>query len=116
MPRYIDADDLRDNVLNDNTYDNDTVNYYLGWIDDAPTADVVPVARGEWILVGTNLTIDGKKFEADNTCKTCANKGICKYVDYYSGLITSAQQISADSNFKLHLRCKQYRNETSIRG
>ena len=36
MPRYIDADDLRDNVLNDNTYDNDTVNYYLGWIDDAP--------------------------------------------------------------------------------
>ena len=54
MPRYIDADDLRDNVLNDNTYDNDTVNYYLGWIDDAPTADVVPVARGEWILVGTN--------------------------------------------------------------
>lgn len=47
MPRYIDADDLRDNVLNDNTYDSDTVNYYLGWIDDAPTADVVPVVRGE---------------------------------------------------------------------
>lgn len=47
MPRYIDADDLRDNVLNDNTYDNDTVNYYLGWIDDAPTvpAEIVVHCR-----------------------------------------------------------------------
>lgn len=46
MPRYIDADDLRDKVLNDNTYDNDTVNYYLGLIDNAPTID--PVKRGKW--------------------------------------------------------------------
>lgn len=43
--RLIDADALRDEVLHDNTYDNDTVNYYLGWIDDAPTIDAVPVVR-----------------------------------------------------------------------
>ena len=69
MPRYIDADDLRDNVLNDNTYDNDTVNYYLGWIDDAPAADVVPVVRGEWILVGTN----GHDYETsvEEECSLC---------------------------------------------
>ena len=60
--------------------------------------------------------VDGKKFEADNTCETCANKGICKYVDYYFGLITTTQQISVDSNFELRLRCKRYRNDTGIRG
>ena len=48
MPRYIDADDLRDNVLNDNTYDNDTVNYYLGWIDDALSFQPKPLC-----IVGT---------------------------------------------------------------
>jgi len=44
--RLIDADTLRGEVLNDNTYDNDTVNYYLGLIDAAPTID--SVKRGEW--------------------------------------------------------------------
>lgn len=34
--RLIDADNLRDEVLNDNTYDNDVINYYLDLIDDAP--------------------------------------------------------------------------------
>lgn len=44
--RLIDADALRDDVLNDNTYDNDTVNYYLGIIDYAPT--VYTVIHGKW--------------------------------------------------------------------
>jgi hypothetical protein len=30
---------LRDEVLNDNTFDNDTVNYYLGIIDSAPAIE-----------------------------------------------------------------------------
>ena len=54
--RLIDADALREEILNDNTYDNDTVNYYLGTVDDTETAyDVDKVveklettARGEW--------------------------------------------------------------------
>jgi len=45
----IDVDLLRDEVLNDNTYDNDTVNYYLNIIDDAPTMDAMPVVHGKWI-------------------------------------------------------------------
>ena len=36
--RLIDADALREEILNDNTYDNDTVNYYLGTVDDTETA------------------------------------------------------------------------------
>lgn len=35
--RLIDAETLREEVLYDNTYDNHTVNYYLGLIDEAPT-------------------------------------------------------------------------------
>ena len=43
--RLIDANALRDEVLYDNTYDNNTVNYYLGLIDDAPT---IEPKRGRW--------------------------------------------------------------------
>lgn len=57
MPRYIDADALREKVL----YHADTMNhagnheqakafnYCLCIIDDMPTADVVEVKHGEWI-------------------------------------------------------------------
>ena len=44
--RLIDGNTLRDEVLYDNTYDNDIVNYYLWLIDDAPTID--PVRRSHW--------------------------------------------------------------------
>lgn len=73
-------------------------------------------AIGESGSLSAVAAVDGKKFEADNTCETCANKGICKYVDYYFSLITTTQQISVDSNFELRLRCKRYRNDTGIRG
>ncbi|NCC85269.1 MAG: hypothetical protein EOM03_14250, partial [Clostridia bacterium] len=43
MSDLIDRDALRDEVLNDNTFDNDTVNYYLATIDGAPTIDATPV-------------------------------------------------------------------------
>lgn len=87
----------------------------IGEIDYIDTAVVYEGAIGGSGSLPT-VMVDGRKFEADNTCKTCANKGICKYVDYYFGLITTTQQISVDSNFELRLRCKRYRNETSIRG
>lgn len=53
--RLIDADALREEVLYDNTFENDIVNYYLGVIDDQPTVDAEPVRRGEWIDEGNGL-------------------------------------------------------------
>jgi len=47
--RLIDADALREEVLYDNTFENDTVNYYLGVIDDQPTIDAEPVRHGKWM-------------------------------------------------------------------
>ena len=35
--RMIDADTLREDILNDNTFDNDTINYYLSMIDGMET-------------------------------------------------------------------------------
>lgn len=73
--------------MNDNTYDNDTVNYYLGWIDDTPTADVVPVVREmndkrrncsapanksaqRYLKIGeliSNYSVEGRKRDAEET-------------------------------------------------
>lgn len=36
--RLIDADLLREDILNDSTFDNDTVNYYLDMVDGMETA------------------------------------------------------------------------------
>ena len=44
--RLIDADLLREDILNDNTFDNDTVNYYLAMVDGMETAyDVNKVVK-----------------------------------------------------------------------
>ncbi|MFD1402037.1 hypothetical protein [Robinsoniella peoriensis] len=37
MSRLIDGDTLREEILNDDTYDNDTNNYFLGVVDNAET-------------------------------------------------------------------------------
>lgn len=37
--RLIDADELRDEILFDSEYDNDTINYFLDLIDFQPTVD-----------------------------------------------------------------------------
>ena len=66
--RLIDANVIRDEVLNDNTYDNDTVNYYLGVIDAAPT---VEPKRGEWV----------GKHKA--TCSVCGAINGLAYVGIY---------------------------------
>ena len=39
----IDADEVMDEILNDPYYDNDTINHFLGVIDDAPTVGTTSV-------------------------------------------------------------------------
>lgn len=87
----------------------------IGEIDYIDTAVVYEGAIGGSGSLPT-VMVDGRKFEADNTCKTYVNKDICKYVDYYSSLITTTQQIAVDSNFELRLWCKRHKNDTRIRG
>ena len=79
--RTIDADELRDEVLNDNTYDNDTVNYYLGLIDSAPTID--PVKHGHWLYDGRGeycsecgiyLTVAQSSVRVNRFCPDCGAK------------------------------------------
>lgn len=48
---YIEREALRDEILNDPTFDNDTINYYLGVVDLQPSADVVEVVHGKWINI-----------------------------------------------------------------
>lgn len=49
MPRYIDAEALKQSDFQD--FSNTDV---FSAIDNAPTADVAPVRRGKWVLVGQN--------------------------------------------------------------
>lgn len=44
-PRLIDANEVRDEILHDPDYDNDTINHFLDVIDYAPTIDAVPVCK-----------------------------------------------------------------------
>jgi len=78
--RRIDANAIRDEVLNDNTYDNDTVNYYLGLIDAAPT---IEPKRGEWIPVSKRLPKRGEVYLVANgsTIKTAYLDGGYTWVD-----------------------------------
>ena len=74
MARYIDADELRDEVdstLNWNT--NNEYNMYsdvMDMIDNAPTEDVQPVVHAKWFL-------DGDSSIEDEKCYRCSN---CKAV------------------------------------
>ena len=44
----IDADEVRDEILHDPDYDNDTINHFLDVIDYAPTVDAQPVVHAHW--------------------------------------------------------------------
>lgn len=44
----IDADEVRDEILHDPDYDNDTINHFLDVIDYAPTVDAQPVIHAHW--------------------------------------------------------------------
>ena len=65
--------------------------------------------------VGT-IVVNPTSNRSDNNCKDCAHKGICKYVNYYAGLVETVNQISVDSNFEIHLRCKNYKSDVGVRG
>lgn len=58
MPRYIDADKLRqewlENGENEHVYDT---NAFLDSIDNQPTADVAEVVHGEWVDNGVPESI-----------------------------------------------------------
>lgn len=45
---YIERETIRDAILNDSDYDNDTINHFLDVVDDATDADVAPVVHGRW--------------------------------------------------------------------
>lgn len=47
MAEYINREALRDEILNDPTFDNNTINYFLDVVDLQPSADVVEVVRCE---------------------------------------------------------------------
>lgn len=50
MARYIDADELYDEISDNYELDGImTVKNALDFIDEQPTADVAPVKRGKWI-------------------------------------------------------------------
>ncbi len=51
--RLIDADELREEILNDDDYifDNDTVNHFLDLVDLSPTIDAEPVVHGHWKVI-----------------------------------------------------------------
>lgn len=77
MARYIDADKLREywleNGLNENIYNTNNV---LGSIDYQPTADVVEVTHGKWII---DTSIVERTFYEINykiliTCNICGNR------------------------------------------
>lgn len=46
--RLIDADELRDEVLHDNTWECEIVNYYLDVIDYTPAVDAAITRHGTW--------------------------------------------------------------------
>ena len=48
MPRLIDANMLREEILTED-YDNDTINNFLDLVDLSPTIDAEPVIHGRWI-------------------------------------------------------------------
>ncbi len=46
----IEVDKLRDDILNDSNYDNDTINHFLYLVDSQPTVDAEPVPYGGYVL------------------------------------------------------------------
>ena len=49
MPRLIDAEKLRDDILHDPDYDNDTINHFLDLVDEQPEVDDKSDVHAHWI-------------------------------------------------------------------
>lgn len=62
----IEVDKLRDDILNDSDYDNDTINHFLYLVDSQPTVDAEPVRYGKWIM-----RRDSKNLKTIATCSCC---------------------------------------------
>lgn len=87
MPRLIDANMLREEILTED-YDNDTINNFLDLVDLSPTIDAEPVIHGRWIERndGTELQLmcdccgysyieaDSDCNERNNYCPRCGAK------------------------------------------
>lgn len=70
MAEYIKLEPLRSEILNENTYDSDTINHFLGVVDSQPTADVIEVMHGKWETGHFEGGIfDGTNFEKCNVCQ-----------------------------------------------
>ena len=73
MARYIDADALK-TVKSIQMGNFNSIETIQEWIDNAPTADVKPVARGEWIITAVEevgiFKIRTKK------CSHCSKRAI----------------------------------------
>ncbi|MBR2304037.1 MAG: hypothetical protein IJ871_02730, partial [Ruminococcus sp.] len=57
MPRYIDADELRDSFDNYEFTEYSDYSNVIDMIDDAPTVDAEPVKHGRWIMVRKTMLI-----------------------------------------------------------
>ena len=60
--RLIEVDKLRDDILNDSDYDNDTINHFLYLVDSQPTVDTEPVRHSRWIDVSERLPNEDGEF------------------------------------------------------
>lgn len=65
--RPIDADDVRDAILHDPDYDNDTINHFLDVIDYAPTLDLVPAP----VRCGECEYAEYEQSESNSNTQTC---------------------------------------------
>lgn len=84
MPRYIDADELKESLknlkakANNKKYEQglqDAIDgYFPQIIDDAPTADVQPVKHGRWIECA-----EQKHIEKDYECSECGYRVCGEY-------------------------------------
>lgn len=73
MARYIDADELREDIDNYDFTEYTDYSNVIDMIDDAPTADVEPVRHGRWIR-GKNKSAFPAKHPAIWYCSCCGER------------------------------------------
>jgi hypothetical protein len=70
MSRYIDADKLKENMMQ--IANNSSMKKYIidTYIDNAPTAEVKPIVYGEWIMCGND---DLRGYSSVFECSNCGD-------------------------------------------
>lgn len=77
MGRLIDADELREDILHDNTFDDDTINYYLDKVDGMETtydAEYKPVKKAEYGQYSGICRCGKTVFDCNKYCSECGTK------------------------------------------